>query len=115
MRNAIREVIDWTQARGLAKSLFKALQMTPPPGGVDVSKHVMKEGRSTFERDMIAARAIMYLQEWYPNAITVVREKKNLTLLRTPDFETFLSKELKNDLKQSNHVVRPGTDLIVEP
>lgn len=116
MRNAVREMIDWTRAKGLANELWAALKVTPPPGGVDVSKHLKdKGGRSTWEKDQIAARAIMYLQQWYPNALTVIRDKKNLTLLRTPDFEAFAGSELQSSLKQSNHVVKVGTDLIIEP
>lgn len=100
MPNPIRMVRDWSRSREAAKELFVALQRARP-GGVDVPRN---------DPELAAGLMALLKDKRYGHLLTVVKNKKNLTLAFKEDVDPTLQSSLGALAKDVT--VRPGEDVV---
>jgi hypothetical protein len=100
--NPIRALHDFSRKRKLAAALLDTLTKRGRPGGLDVTR-----------QDPESAAALMYLLA-HNNDVTVVKNKKNLTLMFKSDVDRIFTPDLARTMDRAGLLALPGEDLVDE-
>lgn len=93
---------DFSRKRKLAHALLDTLKKRGRPGGVDVTR-----------QDPENAAALMYLLE-HNQEVTVVKNRKNLTLMFKSDVDRVFTPDLHRTMDARGILALPGEDLVDE-